>query len=71
MYNNAQIENKHFHGLHIYRKYKLAGSGTFDEFKSTPWWGFPGGSVGKNPPANAKDMGLIPGLGRPHMPWNS
>ena len=26
--------------------------------------GFPGGSVIKNPPANAGDMGLIPGLGR-------
>ena len=25
---------------------------------------FPGGSVGKNPPVNAGDMGLIPGLGR-------
>ena len=27
-------------------------------------WGFPGGSVVKNPPANAGDVGLIPGLGR-------
>ena len=26
--------------------------------------GFPGGSVVKNPPANARDPGLIPGLGR-------
>ena len=26
--------------------------------------GFPGGSVVKNPPANAEDVGLIPGLGR-------
>ena len=26
--------------------------------------GFPGGSVVKNMPANARDMGLIPGLGR-------
>ena len=26
--------------------------------------GFPGGSVVKNPPANAGDMGLIPGLER-------
>ena len=25
---------------------------------------FPGGSVVKNPPANAEDMGLIPGSGR-------
>ena len=30
-------------------------------------WGFPGGSVVKNPPANAGDMGLSPGGGRfPH-----
>ena len=27
------------------------------------FWGFPGDSVGKNP-ANARDAGLIPGLGR-------
>ena len=26
--------------------------------------GFPGGSVAKNPPANAGDVDLIPGLGR-------
>jgi len=29
--------------------------------------GFPGGSVVKNPPANAGDTGLIPDPGRPHM----
>ena len=27
-------------------------------------WGFPCGSVVKNPPADAGDMGLIPGSGR-------
>ena len=26
-------------------------------------WGFPGGAVVKNPPANAGDVGLIPGVG--------
>ena len=25
----------------------------------------------KNPPANAGDTGLIPGLGRLHMPWSN
>ena len=30
--------------------------------------GFPGGSVVKNPPANAGDTGSIPDLGRSHMP---
>ena len=30
--------------------------------------GFPGGSVVKNPPARAKDMGLSPGLERSHVP---
>ena len=29
-----------------------------------PGQSFPGGSVVKNPPANAGDMGSIPGLGR-------
>ena len=27
-------------------------------------WGFPGNSVVRNPPANAGDAGLTPGLGR-------
>ena len=30
-------------------------------------WGFPGGAVVKNPPANARDTGLSPGPGRSHM----
>ena len=32
-----------------------------------PFWGFPGGTVVKNPPVNARDvrdMGSIPELGR-------
>ena len=32
---------------------------------------FPGDAVVKNPPANAGDAGLIPDLGRSHMPWTS
>ena len=28
---------------------------------------FPGGAVDKHPSANAGHIGLIPGLGRPHM----
>ena len=31
-------------------------------------WGFPGGTVVKNPPANAGDTGSSPGLRRSHMP---
>ena len=31
---------------------------------SRVFMGFPGGPVVKNPPANAGDAGLIPGLGR-------
>ena len=30
-----------------------------------------GGSVVKNPPANAGDTGSIPGPGRPHMLWSN
>ena len=33
--------------------------------------GFPGGSVVKNPPANAGDTNLIPGLGRFHTCWST
>ena len=32
---------------------------------------FPGGSVVKNLPANARDTGSSPGPGRSHMPWSS
>ena len=34
-------------------------------------WGFPGGAVIKNLPANAGDMGSSPGPGRSYMPWSS
>ena len=37
-------------------------------FVSMWGWGFPGGSVVKNPPANTGDVGLIPGSGR-FVPW--
>ena len=33
--------------------------------------GLPGGSVVKNPPANAGDKGSIPGLGRSHVPQSN
>ena len=32
---------------------------------------FPCGTVVKNPPANAEDMGSSPGPGRSHMLWGS
>ena len=31
-------------------------------------WGFPGGTMVKNPSANAGDTGSSPGPGRSHMP---
>ena len=31
-------------------------------------WGFPGGAVVKNLPANARDTGSSPGPGGSHMP---
>ena len=34
-------------------------------------WDFPSGTVVKNPPVNAGDVGLIPGAGRPHMPQSN
>ena len=35
------------------------------------FWDFPGGTVVKNPPANAGDMSSSPGLGRSHMPQSN
>ena len=40
-------------------------------FKNALRGGLLGGSVVKNPPANAGDMGLILGPGRSHMPHNN
>jgi len=37
-------------------------------FKKYHFSGFPGGTVDRNPPANAEDMGLIPDPGRFHKP---
>ena len=39
--------------------------------KEPPRLGFAGGSVVKNPPANAGDTGSSPGPGRSHMPWSN
>ena len=39
--------------------------------KNTNTWGFPGGAVVKNLPANAGDMSSSPGLGISHMPQSS
>ena len=36
--------------------------------KKKSYWGFPRGSVVKNPPAKAGDTGSIPDLGRSNMP---
>lgn len=35
--------------------------------KNSYFWGFPDGLVVRNPPANTRDMGSIPGQGRLHM----
>ena len=32
---------------------------------------FPGGTVDKNPPDNAGDLGLVPGARRSHLLWNN
>ena len=43
--------------------YTAVAGGCYQEH----YWGFSGGSVVKNPPANAEDRCSIPGLGRSHM----
>ena len=40
--------------------------GVYLQVKSTSW-GFPGGAVVENPPADAGNTGSSPGLGRSHM----
>ena len=67
--------------LPIWKKYvKLGSNDTLNvkwikecngKYKIRKKQGIPGGSVLKNLPANAGDMGLILGPGRPHMPWSN
>ena len=45
-------------------KFCRLGPYPFKLLAMVKYLGFPGGSVLKNPPANAGDTGLIPGLGR-------
>ena len=40
-------------------------------FKNITEEDFPGGSLVKNPPANAGDTGSVPGPGRFHMLWGN
>ena len=52
---------------------KHMGHGAIFQYRKFSFWGkkeaqdFPGGTVVKNPPANAGDMGSSPSLGRFHM----
>ena len=43
----------------------------FNPFTKIKFRDFPGGSVVKNPPANAGDMGSSPSPGRSHMSWSN
>ena len=43
----------------------------YSPYKNTHTWGFPGGAVVENLPANAGDTGSSPGLGGSHMPRSS
>ena len=39
--------------------------------QKTEIWDFPGGTVDKNPPANAENTGSIPDPGRFHIPLSN
>ena len=49
---------------------EICGALIQGDLKGLPW-DFPGGTVVKNPPANAGDMGSIPDPGRSHVPWSN
>ena len=53
--------------MHNSYKYGKKGSTRAKQAIKKQLEGFPGGTVVKNPPANAGDTGLSPGLGRSHM----
>ena len=43
----------------------------YSVMKKNEVMGFPGGSVVKNPPVSAGDMGSIPGPRGSHTPWSN
>ena len=53
--------------LHNFDLWNYANILYVQKIKSTRIWGFPGGAVVKNLPANAGDTGSSPGPGRSHM----
>ena len=56
--------------LHSYAKFQKGGVADKIRVCAGSYVGFPGGTVVKNPPANAgdsRDLGSVPGLGR--FPW--
>ena len=61
-------ENMYSQGSYLLHLFYYEGGEHFLSFKVK---GFPSGSVVKNPPANAGDMGSIPGPGRSCMPQSS
>ena len=85
--NNIEKEKKHWYRMGFLWKQglpKKEKSGTFSSSMSTyslaiillgtkinQCLDFPGGPVVKNLPANAGDMGLIPGPRRSHIPQNN
>ena len=50
--------------LRSFNSFKILG-------KKLIFQGMPGGAMDRNPPANAGDMGLIPGPGRSQKPWSN
>ena len=62
-------------GARIKLKDHTCEAGVLGQFESglcaAPGWGFPGGSLVKNLPANARHMDLIPVPGIPQVPQNT
>ena len=56
------------HALSRGSQVSLHGGNSWRASKNTSVWGFPGGAVVENLPANSGDTGSSPGLGRSHMP---
>ena len=54
--------------FYIFRAFPVTRGG--HSIKNVNHWGFPGGAVVENLPANAGDTGSSPGLGGSHMPWS-
>ena len=67
----AEQRGRRWRKIKLHFWFSVADLHLMCEIKKTNPPDFPGGPVVKNWPWNAGDTGLVPCLGRSHMPWSN